>query len=223
MQGTLTIDSGSLISLSTSCLFDIIKELSNLGIRFVVSTSVVEESVSYPLKVKRFELNALRISRGISDGWLHTMKLDESSLAMKKQIMEHANRSYYSKHGPITILQEGEAEIMALAYVLNANGIVTDERTMRMLIEDPYGLKDLLQMRRGEKIKINPEVAEFFRKKFKDIVVVRSAELIALSYEKGILQKIVGDVPNLLEGALYSLKYAGCSLSSEEIERFLRH
>lgn len=222
MRGTLTIDSGSLISLSTSCLFDIIRELSNLGIRFVVSDSVIEESVSYPLKVKRFELNALRISRGLSDGWLHRARLDEESLALKNQILENANRSYYSKHGPLRILQEGEAEIMALARTLNANGIVTDERTMRALIEDAKGLRELLQRRRGEKIKMDLERVEFFRKKFKDIIIVRSAELVALSYEKGILQKILGNAPNLLESALYSLKYAGCALSSEEIERFLR-
>ncbi|MEX2701861.1 MAG: hypothetical protein Q6368_002170, partial [Candidatus Baldrarchaeota archaeon] len=76
MLGTLVVDSSSLISLSSSCLFDLIGELSKLGIRFVVSKTVAEESVYNPLRIKRFELNALRIDRGISKGWLHVAKLD---------------------------------------------------------------------------------------------------------------------------------------------------
>ncbi|MEM4663042.1 MAG: hypothetical protein QXM75_03395 [Candidatus Diapherotrites archaeon] len=223
MQGTLAIDSGSLISLSSSCMFDVIGRLSDLGLNFVVAESVVRESISYPINIRRFELNALRISAGIKKGWIKTIKLDKEHMNYKAKLMETANKTYRSKSGNLQILQEGEAETMALAKMVSAKAIVTDERTMRLLVEDCYGLKELLQKRQNEKIWIDSERADFFRKEFGKILIVRSAEIIAFAHEKGILKEIVGDVPKLLEASLYSLKYAGCALSSEEIETFLRN
>ena len=221
MLGTLVVDSSSLISLSSSCLFDLIGELSKLGIRFVVSKTVAEESVYNPLRIKRFELNALRIDRGISKGWLHVAKLNRKDRIYLQKIMENANTCFFSNRGHIKIIHEGEAEALVLANKMNAKALVIDERTLRMLIEDPFGLRALLQRRRKEKIRMNPEQAKFFRKEFKHLVIVRSAELVAFAYEKGILQKLLGKTRYALEGALYSLKYSGCSLSSEEINRFL--
>ncbi|MCX8190008.1 MAG: hypothetical protein N3F05_02145 [Candidatus Diapherotrites archaeon] len=221
MKGILAVDSGTLISISSSCLFEVIGKLSEQGLNFVVSESVIRESISYPIKVKRFELNALRISAGLKKGWLKAVALDDKHTDLKRRILETANSCYYSRSGSIKIIQDGEAETMALAKMVSANAIITDERTMRMLVEDAYGLRLLLQKRRGEKIKINSELAEFFRKEFGKLLIARSAEIIALAYEIGLLEDIVGKVPKLLEASLYALKYAGCALSSEEIESFL--
>lgn len=221
MKGTLAVDSGTLISISSSCLFEVIGKLYEQGLNFVVPESVIRESISYPIHVRRFELNALRISAGLKKGWLKTVALDSMHAELKQKILDTANSCYYGRNGRIRIIQDGEAETMALAKMVSANAIVTDERTMRMLIEDAHGLKSLLQKRRGEKIKMDSERIEFFRKEFGNLLIVRSAEIIALAYEKGLLEDVVGKVPKLLEASLYALKYAGCALSSEEIERFL--
>ena len=221
MLNTLVVDSSSLISLSESCLFDVLGELSKLGVQFVVPKAVMEESVYHPLKIKRFELNALRINRGVKKKWLHVAELNKHDRSILQRIMENANTCFFSKMGPVKIIHEGEAETLAIINRLGAKGLVIDERTTRMLIEEPLALRELLQKRRKEKIGMKAGQAKFFRNEFKGLVIVRSAELVALAYEKGILQKILGDAQFALEGALYSLKYSGCALSTEEIDKFL--
>jgi len=221
MRGALVVDSSSLISLSESCIFDILGELSKLGLRFVVPKAVMEESVYSPLKIKRFELNAIRINRGVEKGWLHVAELNEQDRKVLQKIMENANTCFISKRGPVKIIHEGEAETLAIINRIGAKGMVIDERTTRMLIEEPLALKRLLQRRRKEKIRINVERAKFFKSEFKKLTIVRSAELVALAYEKGILQRALGDAKHVLEGVLYSVKYSGCALSTEEIDSFL--
>lgn len=224
MKNVFVVDSSSLISLSTSCLFDIMKELcKELKMRLVISKAVLDESVRNPLRIKRFELNALRINKGISDGWLEVKKLSKEKQCFAREIMETANSCFLSKHGHLKIIQLGESEILALAISINAKGIIIDERTTRMIIEEPEKLRRLLQKRHGQRIIMNKERVKFFKKNFGKLTIARSSELIALAYEKGLLQKTLGEDKEVLKAALYSLKYNGCSLSSEEIERFARN
>lgn len=224
MKNIFVVDSSSLISLSASCLVDIMKELcKELKMRLIISKAVLDESIRNPLKIRRFELSALRINKGILDGWLEVKGLSKDEQHFAREIMETANSCFLSKHGYLKIIQLGESEMLALAKSINAKGILIDERTTRMIIEEPEKLRRLLQKRHGEKVIMNKEKAKFFKKNFGKLTIVRSSELIALAYEKGLLQEALGESKEILKAALYSLKYNGCSLSSREIERFTRN
>lgn len=217
------VDSSTLISLSSTCLFNLMKELSKkFNIGFVISEKILEETVGNALKIKRFELNALRISKGLSEGWLKIKKLNEKDRQLLEKVLECANSCYISEHGPLNIIHPGEAEILVLAKSIKAEGMVIDERTTRMLIEEPRRLKALLEKRHRERVKMVPEKARFFKKNFGKLTIIRSSELVALAYEKGLLQKMLGDGSEVLRAALYAVKYNGCALSAEEIERFYR-
>lgn len=224
MENIFVVDSSSLISLSASCLMDIMKGLcKELKMRLIISKAVLNESIKNPLKIRRFELSAFRINKGILDGWLEVKELSREEQHFAKEIMETANGCFLSKHGYLKIIHLGESETLALGKSINAKGIVIDERTTRMIIEEPEKLRRLLQKRHGEKVIMNEKKVKFFKKNFRKQIIVRSSELIALAYERGLLEKALGENKEVLKAALYSLKYNGCSLSSGEIERFTRN
>jgi hypothetical protein len=60
-------------------------------------------------------------------------------------------------------------------------------------------------------LRYNKKEFEFFRQ-FK---IIRSIELAYIAYKKGLVK--FGD-GKLLDALLYSLKFKGCAVSSEEIE-----
>ena len=89
--------------------------------------------------------------------------------------------------------------------------IVVDERTTRMLCENPENLRKLLQKKLHTNISANKQNYDYF----KNFRIIRSTELAYLAYKKGFFD--IKD-PRILDAVLYGLKYHGCSISEEEIE-----
>ncbi len=219
----VVVDSSSLISLSSSCLIKVLEKFSQENkLNFFISKKVEMESVETPLGIKRFELNAVRISKAIDEKWVEIVEPNSFIEKESKRIESIANHCFFVKNNPITLIHAGESESLALAKQLNAKAILIDERTTRLLVENPKNLADHMQERIGEKISMNNLEIEKFRHEFSDILFFRSSELVCLAFEKKLLESELSQDEKSLEAALYALKYGGCALSFNEIEEFLQ-
>ncbi|MCX6802469.1 MAG: hypothetical protein NT067_05165 [Candidatus Diapherotrites archaeon] len=219
---SIVFDSSTLISLSSSCLFNAVGELFKAsGLEAVISSGVEAESVLTPINIKRLELNAMRIRHGIESGWIRIAGLDESVNSEVTELAGKANSCFFTSLGNITLLHRGEAEALVLAEKTGAVVLAMDERTTRMIVEEPERLRKLLEKRHECRVQKNQAVSEEISKRFRGLKIVRSSEIAVLAFEKGFLSKEIGEGEKALEAALYSLKYQGCAISSEEIEEFL--
>jgi hypothetical protein len=105
-----------------------------------------------------------------------------------------------------------------------------DERTLRLLIEDPEGLGEVLTRRLRTKIRIDKDTLNRFRNEAGKVNIIRSTELVVVAYDLGIMDKYISvgkKVHNefrkdMLSGALWGLKYKGCAISVNEIKEILR-
>lgn len=216
----MVFDSSSIISISQTCLLDIIGGLvEKAGVQFFIPEAVFNESVKRPLEIKRFELNAVRIKKAIDAGWFQVRNVSDRQLF--SEIDRLSNNSFFLKGKPIRLLQKGEIESLVLIKELGADAFATDERTARTIVENPKMLQKILSMRRRKHIGINSDNIQALKEMFSDITIVRSVELIALSYEHGLLGEMLPEGKQSLEAALFAAKYGGCAVSAREINIFL--
>jgi hypothetical protein len=220
MSKYLIFDSGALINLSQNSLLTIFREIKNIfeG-EFLITPEVKYETISHPLKIKRFEWGAMRIDSLVQEKILKIpfdeKIINEAELKEKtEEVLNIANTLFTAKEKNIHLIERGEAECMALSLILSKRGIenlaVIDERTARMLCENVENLKEIMESKLNMKIKINPARVSLF----KNIKVIRSTELIYIAY----LKKLPNTDNDKLEAMLYALKYGGCSISEKEIE-----
>jgi predicted nucleic acid-binding protein len=219
----LVLDSSSLISLSTSCLFEILNGLQKqVDLEFIVPQSVVIESVDRPSHIKRFELSAVRIKRGITKKAIQVKKLNAETEQYVKKIVDSANQLFHTEKQFVKILHRGEADALGLLKQLNSSVLVIDEKITRLLIEDMDSLKRLLEKRQGTKMRMSPEHKKILQEILPKPKIIRSAELVSLAYEENLLEDIISNSKHALEAALYSVKYKGCSLTDHEIQEYLK-
>ena len=67
---------------------------------------------------------------------------------------------------------------------------------------------------------------EEFRTLTRHVELIRSAELVTIAYEKGLLDKFLVKVPQarkeLLESVLWGVKLNGCAISEQEINEIVQ-
>tara|TARA_Y100000310_G_C20700355_1_gene829150 strand:+ start:5663 stop:6343 length:681 start_codon:yes stop_codon:yes gene_type:complete len=219
----IVVDSSSLITMSSSCILKMMKHLAEKeNIKFMIPESVYYESVERPLKIKRFELNAVRIRSAVQSGYMETVK---TTPHIKKTMNELSTvtANICSANGKkLRLINLGEAETLALMKEIDSRILLIDERTTRMLIEEPENVMSFLERRHKCKVTLNKGEMSNFRNFFNEIRVIRSVELIALAYEDGAFEQEIPKSKQALEAALFAAKYAGCSVSGSEIKEFLR-
>jgi len=219
----IVFDSSTLISLSDKCLMNVMGRMAKgEGVYFLIPQSVLDETVLYPIKIRKFELNAVRISNAIDRDWLNIVKSTKTTRQNIARIEKLADNACMADNKPLKILQRGEIETLAVAKELGADAIAIDERTTRMLMEEPSALKEVLQNRLKKKIRMNNQVVKEFREFVGSIPVVRSVELIALSYERDYFGEELPKNKTALEAALFAAKLSGCAVSGEEIKHYLK-
>ncbi len=219
----LVLDASTLISLSGSCLFYVLRDLKmKKGLQPVIPRAVERESVSRPMSIKRFELSAVRIAHAIDEGWLEVVDLPGEAVSKCRELGEKANRIFYSRHGDIALLQRGEIEGIVLLEHLGSNLFAVDERNTAMLFENPLRLRKLMEKRHHSKIFCRKDVLQQFRSLLPSAVLVRSSEIVAFAYGSGFLNAELGTGKKALEAALYSLKFMGCAVSIREIDNYVR-
>ncbi len=217
-------DSGALISFSMNGITDLIRKLKSVfNGKFLITSEVKNESIDVPLKIKRFELEALKIRQLLDEGVLElplSLGISDAEISQKtSEILEITNSSFVGKEREIKIMDKGESSCFALGKILNErninNIIVIDERTARILVENPDGLKNFLEKKLHTKVFMKKEKLN----SFKNFRIIRSAEVVYVAYKKGLVD--IKD-KNVLDALLYAVKFKGASISGEEIEEIKR-
>jgi len=220
----LIFDSGTLITLSMNCLLDIIRELKKgFDGKFLITKDVKYEIVDRPLNIKKYKLGALRLKSLIDDKTLEfpdSLDIKDGDISrLTNEILKSSNSTFYTEKRAIHIIDQGEASILALNFLLKKKGInvliAMDERTTRMLSEKPDNLKNLLEYKLHTKLKQNRSSEEFF----KLLNFVRSTELIYVAFKKGIIKN---QSKEMLDAMLYGAKFKGASISGDEIKEIER-
>lgn len=221
-ENSLVFDSGPIISLATNNLLWILEPLrKRFSGEFFITKSVYSEIVEKPIETKRFEFEALQVLRLVREGILK--RIDNDFITHEtKALVDIANKCYAAKGSHITILHEGELESIAACKFLEAKAIVADERTLRLMIEDPKALGDRLELKLHTKVVRDDKYLKEFKNEYSHLPVIRSVELVFAAYKLGLLDGYLagGAVARkqLLDAVLWGLKIQGCAVSKEEIE-----
>lgn len=219
-EKVIIFDAGALISFGMNGIVDIIRDLKGIfkG-KFIVTQKVKEEIIDRPIKIKRFELEALRLKQLLDEGILQmpeALGIKQSEIDKKAQdYLNIVNSTFVTPKKSVHLIELGEASCLALSNILTEKGIknvvAIDERTTRSFIETPEDLKRFLQKKLHSKITPNTKNYKFFQK----IKMIRSAELIYVAYKKGLVKRDF----MMLDALLYAVKFKGCSISGEEIQQ----
>jgi len=217
---TLVFDSSSIISISEKCFIKVFEHLSKKA-ELAIPKRVEFETIIHPGHIKAFELNALRIRMALREQWLKSIQLTPEFLQLAVQIKNTANNCFGINDRPFVLIQDGEAETLALVKQLNAEMLVIDERNTRMLIEDIKGLQEYLSKKIAP-LSANEKRISELKRLVSGISICRSSELIALAFEQGFLDEELEKSRESLEAALYAVRFSGCAVSEREIQEYLR-
>ena len=221
----IIFDSSTLINFAINGLLQEFRELKKLfGGKFLITKEIVGEIVDKPMKIKRFELEALKIKELIMDNVLEmpsSLGIDEKEISrMTAEVLNITNNTFFGKGNAMQIIDLGEASCLALAKLLDEKGIKNvisvDERTVRLLCEKPENLLAIFQKKLHTDVKFKKENLNSFR----DFKFIRSTELIFIAYKKGIVR--LRDHNSVLDALLYAMKLNGCSISEDEINEMKR-
>ena len=225
IKKALIFDSSSIISLAMSNMLGILPKLKQIfDGAFLIPYDVFHESVVRPLDIKRFEFEAMMIKKLVDDG---TLMVVEGLQSDTNRLLGVANTVYKAKGNYMKIMHRGEVSCIALYKRLRDNkdsnnnnnniekiAFTVDERTTRMLCENPYNLKELL----SKKLHTNVSMDETKARQFSDIDIIRSTELGIIALKHGFISDLVSDkTKETIEALLYALRYNGCSISTKEI------
>lgn len=217
----LIFDSSSIITLALNNLLYLLKNLKRkYPVRFIITEDVKQEIIDKPLRIKRYELEALMIQELLKEEVLESSKsinIDTRKIATKTaEVIRIANKTFRAGNRFMNIISAGEASCFALAKQLQDKGIeavlVIDERTARMLSEKPENLHRLLQKKLHTSIKVERSNFSFFA----GFKIIRSSELCWVAYKHGLVG--IADGKQLVDALLYATKYKGCAISRHEIE-----
>ncbi len=218
-EKALIFDSGILINLSLNGLLYILPEIKKIfkG-KLLITHSVKYEVIDRPINVQRFELEALRIKDLLDSGVLElpeAIKVDRKTIEKETfSLLDKANHFIWANNRWIQIVSDAEISCLALYDECLRRGIeplvAIDERTTRLLVEDPVALEKLLSIKLHAKAKLVEKEYKIFSK----YKLIRSPELIYFAHKKNLLH-LKG--PKVLEAAIYASKFHGSAISWEEI------
>jgi len=222
----LIFDTGPIITLTLNNLLWILEPLKKKsGSRFMIPGAVKKELVDRPLKIKRFKFEAMQTMQYLKDNTIEVVN-NRQTEELTSELLELANHCFKAKGEWIKLVHYAEINALALAITEKAAAFIIDERTTRMLIEDPEKLKNIMNHKLKTRISINKDYLKRFHQKVKGIRMLRSVELVTIGYEIGLLDKYLPDMPeprkNLLDSVLWGVKLHGCSVSKREIEQIIK-
>jgi len=216
----LVFDAGPLINFSMNGLLGLLEKLQKeFGGDFLITKEVKEEIIDRPSKIKRFQLGALRLERLFKKGVIKHADISEGEVRELKKIrdnfMQTANNLFKTKKKDVHLIDKGESAALALSIIMKRKSgedvaLVVDERTTRMLCENPENLRKLME----KKLHCSIRASKGNYKIFQGFKIIRSTELAYIAYKKGLIE--LKD-SRALESMLYGLKFKGCSISEKEV------
>lgn len=217
----LIFDSGPLINFSMNGILDSLEKLKeSFNGEFIITKEVKEEIIDNPLKIKRFELGAIRLEELFKKGIIKFADINNEEInelrKLRENYMSTANSMFKSKNKEIHLLDKGECATLALSVIMKMKTkedipIVIDERTTRMICEKPENLRKLMEKKLHSKINANTKSYNLF----KGFKIIRSTELAYIIYKKNLFTL---KNPKAFEAIVYGLKFKGCSISEKEVE-----
>jgi len=110
---------------------------------------------------------------------------------------------------------------------------------MRLLIENPEKIKEILQKKLHTRVDVDAQKIKLIKEMCKGVEVIRSSELALVAYEYGLLNDYLINTKELhksgithhnvskpdvllVEAVLWALKLNGCSISTREIEQAVK-
>jgi len=218
---SIVFDTGPIISLAINNLLEILEPLKRrFNGEFYIPEKVEIELIKKPLSTKIYKFEALRVLRIIRK---NTLKIVSGKHIdnLTNQLLSLANNLFVAHGHSINIVHAGEMQALATAILLNSKALAVDERTTRILIENPKTLEDILKNKLHTNIKVNKKNLKKFKELTEGIGVIRSIELIVVAFKIGLLDKYIAKEgkKQLLDALLWGLKLNGCAVSKNEIER----
>lgn len=215
----LVFDSSALISIGSNGLWSFFEEFKkrNPKINFYITQGVYDETIKIKEKVVRFGWLSIQMEYLVKAGIFEI--ISAKNLKESKSLAEKANNIFYTKHGKLEILQEGELESVVFAKTNNAI-LVIDEIVTRWLVEEPKRLHALMEQRYKEKVLYNEKILSDIERDLGDLPVIRSVDFIAFGIKKGYFKKYEG--MRFARHLLYAIKHAGCATTYEEIDKFVK-
>lgn len=223
---SLFFDTGPIISLTTTNLLHLLGKLKeHYDGNFFITKGVRYELIEKPLETKKFKFEALQVVRTIESGIIGMF--DDPQLAKNtEQLLNLANGCFIARGQPITIVQFAEINTLAGALLQGVECVVIDERTTRLLVENPLRLVKMLKSKLHTRIDVDRKNLMEFSKLAGGLKVIRSVELVAIGFELGLLGEYVTHVSHprrtLLESVLWAVKLQGCAVSDHEIEDLIK-
>jgi hypothetical protein len=220
MGKEILCDSSALISISDSCLAESLKFMADkYRVTFVITDMIEYECVKHPLDLdkKEYSLSALRIKDALEKRVLVKVAANFAIEKKRESLLALANNIFFVNGRPITLVQAGEAELLALASELRIRHLMMDERTTRLLIEAPFKIKEHMEQEFRASVMVHRENLAKFNDITRGIEVFRSAEFVTEACKNGFFKQYGALEAKMLEAALHRLRYAGCSIIDEEI------
>jgi len=225
-RSEVVCDSSSIITLAEVCLLDVLSEMSRSGVKFYIPMGVKKEIVDTPISTKSFRFEAVRISNLIEKGVLTLIDKENVSAEAREiggKIMAVANSVFSCEGRPIHLIDYGECDALGLALSIGCETILVDEKTTRLLIENPDALRQSLESRMGKRVDVSKAKLSELSSVLSGLSAIRSAEIVSVAFEGGLFRKVCcsANGKDVLFGALVAIKENGCSISEKEIEEYV--
>lgn len=222
---SIIFDAGPLINFSMNGLLDALVLLKkDFGCDFIITKEVKKEIIDHPKTVKRFQLGALRLEELYNQGVFKLADLNNEEVdelrKLRDNYMQEANQMFKTKRKDVHLLDKGECAVLALSTIMKRKTgedvpIVIDERTTRIIVENPANLKKLMEKKLHTKITADTSKYNLFS----GFKIIRSTELAYIIHKKDLFKL---KHPNAFEAIVYGLKFKGCSISEKEVQALSR-
>lgn len=213
-------DSSTLISLATTCNLHWLQQLKKAyGGEFYITQTVKAETIERGLNSLRFKYEAIRLKSLLESGVLKIY--DENSISNEiNNLMSLINNTYLIDGRPLNIVQIGEITALAGCLKEKADALAVDERTTRLVVENPAALQELFSKKLHTKVYVSKENLRSWEDLVSEkLTIIRSAELAMVAWKKNLLFE---KSTNALAGILWALKFAGCAISENEIDLYTK-
>jgi predicted nucleic acid-binding protein len=223
---SIIFDAGPIISLSMNNLLGILAPLKKkFNGKFYITESVKRELVDRPFETKKYKFEAIQIEKLIEQGVLEIID-SEFIRSETSKMLDLSNRIFMAANNQMRIVHYAEISVLAAAIEQKSDAIVIDEKTTRLIMENPRLMMEILRKTLHTPIKLNETNLKGFRDMVKGIRAIRSVELVTIAYEQGLLDEYITKLPdagkNLLESVLWGVKLNGCAVTKKEVEQIVR-
>ncbi len=210
-------DSSTLIALSETGTLDALAFLKQeAGARFFITPAVAFETMEHPEQIQRFAFSAFKIEKALKDGWIEPT-LPKATPSKTREILQYANSVFSVNGQSLKVLHAGEAEALAAYKEMQAKGILVDEKTTRLFIEDAGILRQSLEQEYRGSVKVNQKALDSLKRLLQGMNAIRSTEILAVAFEKGYFDGYGKNADAAFHSALFAVRNAGCSITTHEL------